>query len=225
MGRNRSNNAVPTTVSSLSGTAGTSATLAANTGWPAASSTGSPKQGFIAVIEPGTGNQEVVYVRDRSVNSLTNIIRNFDGNGAFTHANGSVITHEAVADDFTYPWVTDIAGTGFTGTSGTVHSGNVLVPQDCRLIRAVGALNVPSSQASGPVNTITVGGLTLTNVNAERYNKGTSGNTYRLPINAWLVNPAFSSFTGPTNQTLAWSVSGLDTSTTVTGNLLVEMYV
>lgn len=92
---NFSNVAVPTTETTLSGTAGTTLTLGVATGWPAAP--------FRAVLEPGTPNQEVITVGARTTTACSAIVRNADGNGAFTHASGSVIAHEVTGQEFSDP--------------------------------------------------------------------------------------------------------------------------
>lgn len=214
MGRQRSNNAVPTTISSLSGTAGTSGTLAATTGWPAASTAG--KTGFVAVIEPGTSNQEVVYVNDRSGASLTNIVRNFDGNGAFTHANGSVITHEVVNDDYNYPMIDDLSGT-FTAINGTLISQSVTIPPDCRLVEVMAAFEMPANQTS-PTHTISLGGVNSF-MNTKRVWKDSGGNAIVSAVNTWFVNPPDGS------QTFLWTVASMSTSATVNGWALLKKYV
>jgi hypothetical protein len=89
--RNYSNTAVVTTETGLATGAGTSLTLASATGWPAAP--------FTAVVEPGTANAEVILVGARTTTACTAITRGYDGTAAVTHASGSVIAHEAVAQD------------------------------------------------------------------------------------------------------------------------------
>ena len=216
MGRQRSNIAVQTTGSSLSGTAGTSCTLAANTGWPAASSAG--KTGFIAVCEPYTANQETIYVGDRSGNSLTNIVRNFDGNGAFTHADGFVIQHEAIADDFTYPWVASLNGSA-TGTTGTPINTSVTFPQDCRMVEISGSIELSSGETNGAPITVTIGGTTPSMLNAKRILPFTSGNSGRQSISGWLADP------GEGSLTVVASFGTLSASRTVVMALFLKMWV
>ena len=88
--RTFSNIAVVTTISVLTNIA-TTGTLAANTGWSAASCT--------AVIEPGTANAEVVLITARSGNSITAMTRGYDGTTAVAHAANSVIAQEISAID------------------------------------------------------------------------------------------------------------------------------
>lgn len=216
MGRQRSNNAVPTTISSLSGTAGTSGTLAATTGWPAASTAG--KTGFVMVLEPGTGNQEVVYVGDRSGASLTNIVRNFDGNGAFTHANGSVATHEAVTDDFNYPQFSALTGSA-TGTTGTPISTNVTFPKDCRMVEVTAQVEVSASETNGLPLTVTIGGTSPTGMNAKRLLISSGVNSFRQTLTGWLADP------GEDSLAVVASYGLLSASRTVTIDLLLTMYV
>lgn len=93
-----SNTAVVTTQTGLSGTAGTTATLASATGWPA-TATGPPTVAFKAVLEPGTANAELIIVGTRSGTSLSNITRGAGGTTAVTHPSGCVIAHEIDATD------------------------------------------------------------------------------------------------------------------------------
>lgn len=110
--RNYSNTAVVTTETSLSGTAGTTLTLASATGWPAAP--------FTAVVEPGTANAEVILVGARTTTSCSSITRGYDGTTAVTHGSGSVIAHEIPAIDPSEANAHVNASAAVHGLAGTV---------------------------------------------------------------------------------------------------------
>lgn len=109
--RNYSNTAVVTTIGALTNSA-TSGTLAANTGWPAAPCT--------AVIEPGTGNAEVVLITARSGNTISAMTRGYDGTTAVAHAANSVIAHEVAGIDFSESNAHIQASAAVHGLTGTV---------------------------------------------------------------------------------------------------------
>ena len=82
--REYTGNAVQTTITSSFGSAATSISIAASTGWPSAGP-------FYAVVDPGTATEEKIYVGAISGTSLSSIARGRDGTTAADHSSGAEI--------------------------------------------------------------------------------------------------------------------------------------
>lgn len=90
-GRNFSNTAVETTLSSAYGSGITSIQVASVTGFPAVP--------FTIVIAPGEASEEVCLVTNVAGTTLT-VTRGYNGTTAMSQALGAVVKHAAVAMDF-----------------------------------------------------------------------------------------------------------------------------
>ncbi len=89
--RNFSNTAVATTLSSGIGAGDGSLVVLSASGWPAAP--------FILVIEPDTGNEELIEVGSKSGTTFSSLGRGFGGTSGVAHNAASEIKMVAVAED------------------------------------------------------------------------------------------------------------------------------
>lgn len=93
--REFSGNAKPTSLSADITSASTSLSIADPTGWP----TGSTAP-FVATIDRGTASEEKVLVTSRSSNTLTGVVRGYDGTTATAHLATATVEHTGSAVDF-----------------------------------------------------------------------------------------------------------------------------
>lgn len=107
-----SNIAVATTLSGNINNSGTSATVAATTGWP----TSYP---FIIAIDYGAANEELVQVTNNAAGTLT-IVRGFGGTSAVAHSVGAVVRHAYNAQDATDFRTHEAATSGVHGVTGAL---------------------------------------------------------------------------------------------------------
>lgn len=107
--RNYSNVAVETTLVSGIDSDDTSLSVAVATGWPAAP--------FLLVIDPGTVNEELILVENKSGTTFSSLTRGFGGTVATSHSGSAVIRHALSAEDHSLIWTHEHTGSGGDGTT------------------------------------------------------------------------------------------------------------
>lgn len=110
--RNYSNTAVIATETGLTTTGATTATLSSATGWPTAP--------FVAVVNPGFANAEIILVGARTTTALSAITRAYDGTAAVAWTNGTNISHEITAIEMAEANAHVNASAAVHGLAGTV---------------------------------------------------------------------------------------------------------
>lgn len=65
------------------------------------STANAPQPPFQIALDPGLVTQEVCLVQNVAPNALTNVIRNYDGVGAFIHGVNAVVWHTTTSFDYT----------------------------------------------------------------------------------------------------------------------------
>jgi hypothetical protein len=89
--RNYSNIAADTELTSGINNTDTSLTVDDATGWPAAP--------FVLVLEPGTSNEELVWVGSKAGSVYSSCTRGYGGSTPVSHSSGAIIKHVFVAED------------------------------------------------------------------------------------------------------------------------------
>lgn len=111
--RQYSNIAVDTTLVSGINDSVTSFVVADATGWPSAP--------FVAVLEPGTSDEELVLVGGKSGTTFSSITRGYGGSSAVAHNGSDPVKHVIVAEDLSLIWTHQHTASGGDDTAQLSH--------------------------------------------------------------------------------------------------------
>lgn len=100
--RNYSNIAVDTTLASGITDVATSMVVASATGWPSAP--------FVAVIEPGTADEELVLVGAKTGTTFSSMTRGYGGTSNVAHSAADEVKHVLIAEDAAHVYTHDHSG-------------------------------------------------------------------------------------------------------------------